>query len=317
MSRPGYLKLIRTGELLERVDLARRSLKECNLCPRYCGVNRIAGRRGACGSGAEPIVGSYNLHFGEEPPISGTRGSGTIFFSNCTMRCIYCQNYPISQLGVGRRISVEELSRIMLSLQRWGAHNINIVTGTHFIPQIIEALYLAALDGLTIPVVFNTSGYDSIEGLKLLQGIVDIYLPDIRYSSNEVAKRYSGVSDYVEHNRKAIVEMYNQVGGLKFRKDGIAISGLIIRHLILPEELSGTEDAIKFIKSIESRRKGKIFISIMTQYFPAYKAVKDEQIGRKIRRAEFERVMNLIERYKINYGWIQDDDVECPRRISP
>jgi len=313
MNRPGYLKLFESGELLRRVQLASAELRNCNLCPRSCGANRKAGEIGYCRSGSEVLIGSYNLHFGEEPPISGTHGSGTIFFSNCTMKCIYCQNYPISQLGVGRAVSVKELAEMMLKLQRWGAHNINIVTGTHFVPQIIEAVYIGATKGLHIPLVYNCSGYERIETLKLLDGIIDVYLPDIRYSSDNYGGIYSGVSDYVEHNRKSIMEMYRQVGGLRTNRKGIAIRGLIVRHLILPENISGTEDAFRFIRSIEERKRGKIYISVMTQYFPAYRAVNHKVLGRKIRGEELELVMELLDKYKIYSGWIQDE--ECDKRI--
>lgn len=316
MNHPGYLKLFNNGELFLRVREARDLLKKCSLCPRLCGVNRTAGEIGVCMSGIEPVIGSYNLHFGEEPPISGTNGSGTIFFSNCTMRCRYCQNFPISQLGVGRIVSINELSRIMLKLKNSGAHNINIVTGTHFIPQIIEAIYIAASEGLDIPIVYNTSGYERPEILKLLDGIVDIYLPDIRYSSNQYARLYSATNNYVEYNRESIKGMYSQVGELKVDSNGVAIKGLIIRHLLLPHDISETEKALRFIKSIESSKKGRIFVSIMTQYFPAYRSVNDKLLSRKIKPGEIKNVINLLKKYKINYGWIQDgDDAEYNKKI--
>jgi putative pyruvate formate lyase activating enzyme len=308
MNQPGYLKLLNSGELFLRVKEAKALLRKCSLCPRLCGVDRASGVMGLCRSGLNPVVASYNLHFGEEPPLSGENGSGTIFFSNCTMRCRYCQNFPISQLGIGRIISVYELGRIMLKLKKMGAHNINIVTGTHFIPQIIEAIYFAALDGLDIPIVYNTSGYERIEILKLLDGIIDIYLPDIRYSSSQYSRIYSSADDYVVYNRESIKEMYMQVGELKVNHRGIAERGLIVRHLILPDDVAETEKALRFLKSIELPEKGRIYISIMTQYFPAYRAVGDKVLGRKIKKREMEKCMELLTQYNIWTGWVQDED---------
>ncbi len=311
MSRPGYLKLLKSGELSLRVKEAKDLLRECSLCPRLCLVDRTAGELGLCRSGVDVILGSYNLHFGEEPPITGSNGSGTIFFSNCTMRCIYCQNYPISQLGVGRIISVEELSKIMLYLQKRGAHNINLVTPTHFVPQIIEAIYISASSGLNIPVVYNTSGYERLETLRLLEGIVDVYLPDIRYSSNQYGREYSKISDYVEYNRESIKEMYRQVGELRINRRGIAEKGLIVRHLLLPGGIAETEKALKFIKSIESPKRGRIFLSIMTQYFPAYRALNDKILGKKVDDGEIKNVIKLLKKYKIDCGWIQEESEGC------
>lgn len=308
MSRPGYIKLLENGELAIRVKEAKELLKECCLCPRMCGVDRTAGKTGVCRSDERIMLSSYNLHFGEEPPVSGKRGSGTIFFSNCTMKCIYCQNYPISQLGVGRIISSFELGNIMLKLQKRGAHNINIVTGTHFIPQIIEALYIASNKGLNIPVVYNTSGYERVEILRYLEGIVDVYLPDIRYSSNQFAGIYSATPDYVDYNRPAIKEMLRQTGELEVDSEGVAVKGLIIRHLILPENIAETEKAFQFIKTLEEQEGKKIYVSIMTQYFPAWKAVKDKVLHRKISKKEVEYVLELLDNYKIYHGWIQDDE---------
>lgn len=316
MSHPGYLKLLNNGELLLRVREAKELLRECSLCPRLCGVDRTAGMTGVCRSGIDTVVASYNLHFGEEPPISGINGSGTIFFSNCTMRCVYCQNYPISQFSVGRIVSVHELAEMMLRLKKMGAHNINIVTGTHFLPQIIEAVYFAALEGLDIPIVYNTSGYERVEVLRLLDGIVDIYLPDIRYSSNQYARIYSATSNYVEYNRESIIEMFRQVGELKVDERGIAEKGLIVRHLILPGGIAETEKALQFVKSVESSGGGKIFLSIMTQYFPAYRAINDKFLRRRIKKREIEDVMELLKRYEIDSGWIQDeDDAEYNKKI--
>jgi len=285
-----------------RIREGYRLLLNCTLCPHECKVNRIEGKTGFCKSDWRLKIASFNLHFGEEPPISGTMGSGTIFFSNCTLKCKYCQNYSISQLGVGEYYSVNELSEMMLKLQKRGAHNLNLVTPNHFVPQVIKAIYLAKKDGLRIPIVYNTSGYDSIETLKLLSGIVDIYLVDMRYSKPDFSARYSGARDYVKVNREAVVEMYRQVGNLLL-EDGIAKRGLIIRHLVLPEDVSGTENILRFISEEVSK---KSYISLMDQYFPCYKALQDPVISRKITIEEYERAKVQMEKYGFGRGWVQE-----------
>jgi putative pyruvate formate lyase activating enzyme len=296
MPRPTYLKLYESGELDRRIEILNKKLESCTICPRRCRVNRLEDNIGFCRSGKNPIVSSYNAHFGEEPPISGIYGSGTIFFTNCTLRCIYCQNYPISQLSNGKEYSVEELASMMLSLQRRKCHNINFVTPTHFVPQIVSALKIAIKNGFNIPLVYNTSGYESIETLKLLEGIIDIYLPDMKYSDNEMSLKYSGVSDYWEINKLAIKEMFRQVGDLKMDRDGIAYRGLIIRHLVLPYNIAGSKKILEFLKNEVSTT---VTIGIMSQYFPAYKAVNDEKLKFKITKEEYDEVVN----YAINLGF--------------
>jgi len=251
-------------------------------------------------------VASWNNHLGEEPPISGKKGSGAIFFSGCTGKCIFCQNYPISQLGTGVEMTAERLADIMLELQGRGCHNINFVTPTHFSPSIVKAVGSAAARGLRIPIVYNTSGYERVETLRLLDGIVDIYLPDVKYSDNSVAARLSGFTGYVEYNRTALKEMYRQVGKLKTRR-GCAIRGMIIRHLILPGGLSGTPEAIRFIAEEISR---EVHISLMDQYFPAYHAAHHETISRRISEEEYQEALEAFDTYGLHNGWIQDHFME-------
>ncbi|MCR4433488.1 MAG: radical SAM protein [Caldiserica bacterium] len=299
---PSYLKLYGTGELEKRVGEALESLKECRLCPRYCKVNRFQ-VKGFCRTGRYAAVSSYNAHFGEEPPISGYRGSGTIFFTNCNLRCIYCQNYPISQLGHGEEVSPEELAGMMLTLQNWGCHNINFVTPSHVVAQILEALLIAVPRGLSIPLVYNSSGYDSLEALRLLDGVVDIYMPDLRYSDNNAGKKFSGVNDYAEVSRTAVREMHRQVGDLKLDKEGIAIKGLLIRHLVLPNGWAGTKATMEFISRELSK---ETYISLMSQYFPAYKAVQNPQLNRRITKSEYEEAKKAMLQAGLENGWFQE-----------
>jgi putative pyruvate formate lyase activating enzyme len=247
MLRPSYLALHLTGELAARAQKLRAILADCTLCPRRCGANRLQGEIGKCRSTAEVMISSASPHFGEEPELVGFGGSGTIFFANCNLWCLFCQNYEISHLKMGRPVSIEELAGRMLYLQSRGCHNINLVTPTHFAPQIVAALDLAAERGLQIPLVYNCSGYESVETLQSLNGIIDIYMPDIKYSNDANARRYSGVKDYWEYVRPAVKEMYRQVGDLKVNRYGIAEAGLLIRHLILPNDLTGSEAILRFI----------------------------------------------------------------------
>ncbi len=300
---PSYRKLLEEGVFEERLEKARGFFSPCLLCPRKCRAERAKGQKGVCQTAKDVYIASYNLHFGEEPPISGYRGSGTIFFSYCNLRCVYCQNYPISQLGVGKKVSVRELANFMLYLQRRGAHNINLVTPTHYIYQIISAIYLAAKDGLMIPIVWNTSGYESPLGLSQLTGIVDIYLTDIRYFDNRYAFKYSSVRDYVEVVKEATKIMYNQVGELILDEEGIAKKGLIIRHLILPNNISSTEKVLKFIADEISP---STYISLMSQYFPAYRAKEFPEIGRRITKEEFEKAIKILNEVGLVNGWIQE-----------
>ncbi len=302
INSPSYLKLFKTGELKRRIKSANKLLSNCSLCPRFCNVNRYT-EKGYCSSNIEPIISSYNPHFGEEPSITGIYGSGTIFFTNCTMKCIYCQNYPISQLKKGKKISIEELSDIMVSLQKKKCHNINFVTPTHFVPQILQALEIAVKKGLKIPLVYNTSGYESPITLKLLEDIIDIYLPDIKYANDTLAYKYSGVKNYVKFNQIAIKEMFRQTGFLQTDKSGIAKKGVIIRQLILPENIENSLNVLNFISREISN---KISISLMAQYFPAYKALNDPKLNRKITKKEYDKVINYALKLKFENILIQE-----------
>jgi len=254
-------------------------------------------------AGIKPAVYSWFSHHGEEPPISGSRGSGAIFFSHCTMHCVYCQNYEFSQLSGEKEVTIEELARIMLALEEKGCHNINLVTPTHFIPQILEALAISVGKGLSIPIVYNTSGYDSVRALKLLDGVVDIYLPDMRYGDDEAAETFSGAPCYVKTNREAAAEMFRQAGRLITDSEGIAKKGLIVRHLVLPDNVSSTEKVFKFIAEEISR---DVCISLMSQYHPVYRAGEFPRINRKITRGEYERAFDLFLKYGLSNGWVQE-----------
>jgi putative pyruvate formate lyase activating enzyme len=290
-------------DIKNRIEKAYALLEGCAVCPRKCGVNRLKGEKGFCGVGENPKVASYNVHYGEEPPISGTRGSGTIFFSGCNLRCIYCQNFPISQMRHGKEITIQKLAEAMLDLQSKGCHNVNLVTPSHFVPQILNALSFAWEKGFDLPLVYNTSGYDSGDSLELLDGIIDIYLPDMRYSDNRKASKLSSVEDYVEVNRKAVKEMYRQVGNLMSDEQGIAKRGLIIRHLILPYDLAGSEETFRFIKEEISP---DTYVSLMGQYFPSFKAGECVSISRKITPPEFEAAMESFFESGLSRGWMQE-----------
>lgn len=299
---PSYLNL-NQSEFHERIKIAFQYLESCRLCPHHCGVNRTIGQKGICRSTSQVKISSFNPHFGEEPPISGIHGSGTIFFSNCTLRCVYCQNYPISQLGHGNVVSISELSRIMLALQKQSCHNINLVTPSHFVPQIIKAVEKAMLAGLKIPIVYNSSGYESKETLGLLDGIVDIYLPDAKYADDRIAKKYSRAEDYFTVMKEAFKEMHRQVGDLKIDQNGIAISGLLVRHLILPHNLAGTEQILGWIAKELSQ---ETYISLMAQYFPAYQVSEHSLLSRRINQVEYQKARTILERYGLQNGWVQE-----------
>lgn len=286
---PLYLEKLNPNELQQRADVLKKMLEECRLCPNECAVNRIDGETGNCNSTDEVIISSYGPHFGEEPELVGLYGSGTIFFTNCNLSCIYCQNYDISQLGIGKKISIEELSDTMISLQRRGCHNINLVTPTHFVPQIVQALIIAVEKGLEIPLVYNCGGYESVETLKLLENIIDIYMPDIKYSDNEVASRLSGIKNYWNIVRAAVKEMHRQVGDLHIDRKGIAKRGLLIRHLVLPDNLAGSEKVLDFVADEISKNT---YINIMDQYHPAYKANDYPGLNRTIKSDEYQKVLD-------------------------
>ncbi|MBN1333519.1 MAG: 4Fe-4S cluster-binding domain-containing protein [Synergistales bacterium] len=290
---PSYLELNDRGRLLPRVDKARYLLSSCMLCPHKCGVNRLEGERGFCATGSRARIASYGPHFGEEAPISGIHGSGTIFFGGCNMKCRFCQNYDISQGQKGMEVDGSELAEIMLALQKKGCHNINLVTPSHVVPQILEALYLAVSDGLAIPIVFNTGGYDSLDTLSLLDEVIDIYMPDMKYASPAHGMKYSGIQNYPHFNRIAVREMYRQVGGLVLDEHGIARRGLLVRHLVLPSGISGGREIFRFLALEISP---DTFINIMDQYFPCYRADEFPEINRRILRKEYRKSVDEAQR---------------------
>ena len=291
MLTPSYIELRKTGELHERVEAAYRLMApHCELCPRSCGIDRLSGQVGVCRTGKLPVVSSHGPHFGEEPPLVGYNGSGTIFFGNCNLQCIFCQNYEISHGADGREVSIEELADMMLSLARQGCHNINLVTPTHQLPQILSALEVAAEAGLDIPIVYNCGGYEPVEALALLDGVVDIYMPDAKYGSNEVGMQLSGVPDYWDRNKDALREMHRQVGDLALDERGIAQSGLLVRHLVLPNNLAATREVMRFLATEISQ---DTYVNIMDQYRPAYKAVGHPEIGRRITSEEYTEALRI------------------------
>jgi putative pyruvate formate lyase activating enzyme len=301
-----YIKLLKKGELYRRSEEAYKNLASCTSCPRNCNVNRVNGEFGICASGHLPVVSSYTPHFGEEPVLSGTRGAGNIFLGNCNLKCIYCQNFEISQNPKAEKnneVSHERLAEIMIELQKKDCHNIGLVSPTHFSATILKSIYIAADKGLNIPVIYNTNGYDSVEMLKLYDGVADIYLPDFKYGNNEYAKKYSLVDNYFERTTEAIKEMFRQVGDELVYEDGIVVRGLIIRHLILPNDLSETEKVFKFIAEELSP---DVHISLMSQYFPTNKSHKDILIDRSIRNSEYERALRLLDKYGLHNGWTQE-----------
>ncbi len=265
-------------------------LEECCVCPRSCGANRLAGESGQCHVTSQLLVSSCGPHFGEEAPLVGRRGSGTIFFTYCNLHCVFCQNYTISQLGEGFSASSEELAGMMLSLQAKGCHNINLVSPTHVVPYILDALEVAAGKGLNLPLVYNSGGYDSLETLKLLDGIVDIYMPDMKYSDGKVAEELSGVKDYPSINRAAVKEMHRQVGDLQTDKQGIARRGLLVRHLVLPNGLAGTQEVVHFLAREVSTNT---YLNIMAQYHPCHKAYDIPSLARPISGKEFQEAVDL------------------------
>jgi putative pyruvate formate lyase activating enzyme len=296
----------------EQFDFFRDQLEACNLCPRGCGVNRREGETGFCKAGAVPKVASHCLHTGEEPPISGVRGSGTIFFSQCTMECVYCQNYPISRLGHGNEVAVQDLAGMMLDLETRGAHNISLVTPAHHLPGTVDAIFRARDRGMRIPVVYNSSGYESVQTIEMLEDVVQVYLPDMRYSTSDSAGRYSGTPDYPLHNRLAVRTMLEQVGHLETDHesgdgagDGIATRGLIIRHLVLPSLLAETRDILEFIARGLSARTA---VSLMFQYFPANPEGVHAEINRRITGEERAEAIQTLEDMGLENGWIQEPD---------
>ncbi len=302
--RPLYLKSSQDGSLDEAIEKAFSLLESCCICPRKCGVNRLKNEEGFCKTGLKPKVYSYMTHRGEEPVISGTRGSGTIFFSHCNMACVYCQNYEFSQKDVGQEVDPEKLAQFMLELQRFGCHNINLVTPTHIMPMILKSLRIAIDKGLNLPLVYNTGGYELPEIIKLLDGIVDIYLPDMRYADNKQADSYSHAPDYPKYNQESVKQMHEQVGIAEIDAKGILTRGLIIRHLVLPGDIAGTKKIMEFIAKNISK---DTYISLMSQYQPCHKApnIKGE-LSRRITYEEYEYAQAVMEELGLHNGWIQE-----------
>lgn len=288
--KPIYLETYNKGELDIKIKKAYKKLESCNLCPRNCGVNRIKGEKGYCKSGMEPIVSDFFPHFGEERVLVGRNGSGTIFFTNCNLGCIFCQNYTISHLGIGEIIYIENLAKIMIYLQKLGCNNINLVTPTHFVPQILASLKVAIWEGLNIPLVYNTSSYENVETLKILEGVVDIYMPDIKFFSREVAKKMANAENYPDVAKEALKEMQRQVGDLVVNENGIAERGLLVRHLLLPNDLSGLNEWLDFLKEEIS---SNVFLNIMDQYRPLFKAFEYPEISRIITWEEYRKALKL------------------------
>jgi putative pyruvate formate lyase activating enzyme len=304
-----YLSLHQSGELARRAEELTRKLENCDICPQKCRVNRLEGQKGFCRAGALPVVSSCCAHNGEEPALSGTRGSGTIFFGNCNMRCAYCQNFQISQDYSAQKLNVIDcstLARRMIYLQdELGCHNINLVSPSHFVPQILQSLLLAVPLGLHLPLVYNSGGYDSVETIKGLDGLVDIYLPDMRYSSNENSHKYSQAPGYVAKNRAAIKEMYRQVGDIKLDENEVAYRGLIVRHLILPNRLAGSRESLRWLAQEVSP---SVTVSIMSQYYPCHHATDITELSRTITFEEYSEVVDLAEKLGLENGWLQEMD---------
>jgi putative pyruvate formate lyase activating enzyme len=306
---PAYLKLHRTGELKKRAENLWEIMEECRLCPRRCGVDRLGGMKGFCRApGAKLMISAFHQHFGEEKPLVGKGGSGTIFLTHCNLRCVFCQNWEISQLGRGKASNIDELADMMLHLQKIGCHNINLVTPTHYSPHILKALDIAAEKGLRLPIVHNSSGWERLEILKILDGIVDIYLPDIKYWDSKMSAKYSsGAGTYIEFTKKAILEMHRQVGVAKPAKDGIMYRGLMIRHLVMPNNVGGSE---KIMEWIAENLPKDTYINIMAQYNPVYKAYDYPEISRRITRKEYKKVVNRAKELGLTnldiqgYSWL-------------
>lgn len=289
-SRPCYQTLLASGELARRAQTAAMMLAQCTLCPRQCGVDRPAGERGVCRTGRWARVASYGPHFGEEAPLVGSCGSGTIFFSHCSLLCVFCQNYEISHLGEGVEVEPGQLAAMMLSLEKQGCHNINFVTPGHVVAQILEALVIAADNGLSIPLVYNSSGYDRVETLALLDGVIDIYMPDFKFWEPASAERFAEAPDYPLRARQAVAEMHRQVGDLECDPRGLAIRGLLVRHLVMPEGVEESREIMEFLGHDISRNT---YVNIMDQYRPCGRASEFPPLNRTITREEYDRVVAL------------------------
>jgi putative pyruvate formate lyase activating enzyme len=310
MHEPGYLALARSGELADRVERLYAMLASCTVCPRNCGNDRLANVLASCASGLDPVVSSFTAHFGEEPVLSGTRGAGNVFFGNCNLRCVYCQNWQISQDWKTQRVnevSVERLAEILLELQGRGCHNIGFVSPTHYAPQMAKAVLIAARAGLCLPIVYNTNGYDSVEVLKLLDGVVDVYLPDFKYADATAGSLYSKVPDYPDRSREALVEMYRQKGSaLVFGEDGLLKSGLLVRMLVLPNGVGGIAESLSWVAETLSPR---VAISLMAQYYPIHRAASSDRysaLSRSITAGEWEEAQAALETNGFENGFQQE-----------
>ena len=310
--KPGYLNLLGTGELVRRVEALEALLERCTICPLNCGNNRLEDEIARCYSGKLPIVSSYTPHFGEEPALVGTNGAGNIFFGNCNLRCVYCQNFQISQTHkeqIKNQISHERLAEMMLELAARGCHNINFVSPTHFVPQMARAILLAAQQGLRLPIVYNTNAYDSVEVLRLLDGVVDVYLPDLKYAENEAGYEFSKVRNYKDHARGAIAEMYRQMGDeLVFDVNGLLKRGLVIRLLVLPNDLAGIRESLEWIRDSLSP---KVAVSMMAQYYATNRAATDTRytlLSRRISESEWLRALSALDELGMEEGWMQEFD---------
>lgn len=309
LKRPTYLDLLDSGELERRVELLDAMLASCSVCPKLCGNNRLNDEIAACYSGRLPIVSSYTPHYGEEPCLSGTRGAGNIFFGNCNLRCVYCQNFQISQTWKDQRkneVTCERLAEMMLELEDRGCHNIGFVSPTHFAPQMARAILIAARQGLRLPIIYNTNAYDSLEVLKLLEGIVDIYLPDLKYADSAAGFQYSKVRDYTSHARAAVKEMHRQMGSrLVFDDEGLLKRGLLIRLLVLPNDIAGIDESLRWIHDELGQQTA---ISLMSQYYATNKAANDERyilLSRGISWGEWSRAVELFEELGFDEGFMQ------------
>ena len=300
---PKYIETFKKGLLRTKIQALMKMEENCCICPRRCAVNRLKNKTGYCKTGLFAKAYNYTAHMGEEPVISGKNGSGAIFFSNCNMSCCYCQNYKFSQLNEGKEINKDTLRDMMLELQNKGCHNINLVTPTHVSAQALDALELAITKGLNIPLVYNSSGYELPEVIQILNGVVDIYLVDMRYADNKTAGKYSQAPNYPEYNQNSLLEMFKQAPIAKI-KNNIMTEGIIIRHLILPEGASGTEKIAEFINK---RLSKQIHISLMSQYFPFYNAKKNPEINRRITQKEYDQAKAVLEKYYLTNGWVQEE----------
>jgi len=310
--KPAYLELLQTGELERRVHQLENLLERCTVCPRDCFNNRLQNEIAACYSGRLPVVSSYTAHFGEEPALAGTHGAGNIFFGNCNLRCVYCQNYQISQTHkeqIKNEVTHERLSEMMLELQARGCHNINFVSPTHFAPQMARSILIAAERGLQLPIVYNTNAYDSVEVLRLLNNIVGVYLPDLKYADSADGYDYSKVKNYTEHARAAVTEMYKQTGDeLVFGADGLLKRGLVIRLLVLPNDIAGVRESLEWIKDTLSHR---VAVSMMAQYYATNRAATDERytlLSRRITESEYLRALSALNELGMEEGWMQEYD---------